>query len=88
MASCPGFDATLAATASRRYVAAGPIDAPITVAFGSRDLLLLRRSRYLDELPSHAHLAALRHCGHIPMYDNPRAVAALIIATAVSIAAG
>ena len=82
MASCPGFDATLAATTSRRYVAAGPIDAPVTVAFGSRDLLLLRRSRYLDELPSHAHLAALRHCGHIPMYDNPRAVAALIIATA------
>ena len=82
MASGSGFDATLTATARRRYVAARPIDAPVTVAFGSRDLLLLRRSRYLGELPSHARLAALPRCGHVPVYDDPCAVAALIISTA------
>jgi pimeloyl-ACP methyl ester carboxylesterase len=80
--SSSGFDATLSATACRRYVAAAPIDAPVTVAFGSRDLLLLRRSRYLGELPAHAKQVALPGCGHVPMYDDPRAVSALIISTA------
>jgi pimeloyl-ACP methyl ester carboxylesterase len=83
MASGSGFDATLAATTHRRYVAAGPIDALVTVAFGSRDFLLLERSRYLGELPSHALVAALPRCGHVPMYDDPCAVAALITTTAL-----
>jgi pimeloyl-ACP methyl ester carboxylesterase len=83
MASGSGFDATLTATAHRRYVAAGPIDASVAVAFGSRDRLLLKRSRYLGELPSHVLVAALPRCGHVPMYDDPRAVAALIASTAL-----
>src|SRR6266566_110532 len=41
LGTCPGFDATLAATATRRYRAGPPIDAPVTVAFGSHDRLLL-----------------------------------------------
>jgi pimeloyl-ACP methyl ester carboxylesterase len=81
MASCSGFEATLAATARHHYVAAGPIDASVTVAFGTRDLLLLRRSRYLGELPSHALLAEMPRCGHVPTYDDPCAVAALIVST-------
>ena len=53
MGTCPGFDATMKATATRRYLAGPPIDAPVTVAFGSRDLLLLRhQSRHLDEPPA------------------------------------
>jgi pimeloyl-ACP methyl ester carboxylesterase len=51
MGTCAGFHATLEATARRRYRSGPPIDAPVTVAFGSRDFLLLRRqSRHLDEL--------------------------------------
>jgi pimeloyl-ACP methyl ester carboxylesterase len=82
MAGGSGFDATLSATARRRYVATGPIDVPVTVAFGSRDLLLLRRSRYLSELPPHAQHVTLPQCGHVPMYDDPCAVSTLIISTA------
>jgi hypothetical protein len=44
MGTCPGFDATLTATLPRRFLAGPPIEAPVTVAFGSRDLVLLPTS--------------------------------------------
>jgi hypothetical protein len=49
MGTCPGFDATMKASATG-YRAGPPIGAPVTVAFGSRDHLLVRRSRQLGEL--------------------------------------
>jgi pimeloyl-ACP methyl ester carboxylesterase len=80
MGTCPGFDATLKAT-TRGYRSGPPIGAPVTVAFGSRDLLLLRhQSRHLGELPPATRLGSLPHCGHIPMADNPAAVTALVAA--------
>jgi pimeloyl-ACP methyl ester carboxylesterase len=83
MARCPGFDATMAATEPRCYRAGRAFDAPVTVAFGSRDRLLLpHQSRHLGELPPGTHVATLPGCGHIPMADDPGAVAALIAATA------
>jgi pimeloyl-ACP methyl ester carboxylesterase len=83
MGTCPGFDATLRATARRRYQSGPPISAPVTVAFGSRDLLLLpRQSRHLDELPAGTRTGSLPGCGHVPMADNPPAVVALITAAA------
>jgi pimeloyl-ACP methyl ester carboxylesterase len=79
MGTCPGFDATFTAHASRRYVAGRRIDAPVTVAFGSRDMLLLpHQSRHLDELPPGRQLERLPGCGHVPMADDPAAVVALI----------
>jgi pimeloyl-ACP methyl ester carboxylesterase len=79
LGSCPGFEATLKATASRHYVGGSSIEAPVTVAFGSRDVLLLRhQSRHLDELPPTARTAHLHGCGHVPMSDAPAAVADLI----------
>jgi pimeloyl-ACP methyl ester carboxylesterase len=80
----PGFDATLKATSARHYVAGSPIDAPVTVAFGSRDYLLLsHQSRHLDELPSGTHVRPLPACGHVPMADDPVAVATLITEAAL-----
>jgi pimeloyl-ACP methyl ester carboxylesterase len=81
MGTCPGFDATMKASAVG-YRSGPPIGAPVTVAFGSRDHLLVRRSRRLGELPPATRLAALPHCGHVPMADDPPAVAALITASA------
>jgi pimeloyl-ACP methyl ester carboxylesterase len=79
MGTCTGFDAALKATKRRCYLAGPRIDAPVTVAFGSRDLLLLpRQSRHLDELPPGTHVGTLPGCGHVPMADNPGAVTALI----------
>jgi pimeloyl-ACP methyl ester carboxylesterase len=81
--TAPGFDAALAATLPRHYVARTHLDVPVTVAFGSRDLVLLRhRSRHLEQLPADVRLAALPHCGHIPFADDPAAVSALITAAA------
>src|SRR4051794_22770308 len=82
MSTCPGFEATLKATARRRYVAGSRIEAPVTVAFGSRDWILRGRSRHLDELPVGARREVLRRCGHVPMGDDPGAVVALITETA------
>jgi pimeloyl-ACP methyl ester carboxylesterase len=79
LGTCPGFDATLKAT-TRGYRSGPPIGAPVTVAFGSRDLLLRRRSRHLGELPPGTRPGSLPHCGHVPMADNPAAVTALITA--------
>jgi pimeloyl-ACP methyl ester carboxylesterase len=78
--ACPGFDATLAATLERRYVSPGSLGAPVTVAYGSRDLILLPwQSRHLDELPPDTRVTTLPRCGHFPMADDPRAVVEAIL---------
>jgi pimeloyl-ACP methyl ester carboxylesterase len=79
MGTCPGFAATMKATEQGYRSGGAAIDAPVTVAFGSRDLLLLpRRSRHLDELPPGTRVGALPGCGHVPMADDPHAVTAFI----------
>ena len=83
MGTSPGFDPILKATAPRRFLATVPIAAPVTVAFGSRDILLLpHQSRHFDQLPPDTRLAALPGCGHVPIADDPAAVAALIMKSA------
>ena len=77
--TCVGFDATLTATIHRRYAPQAPVDVPVTVAFGSRDRILLRRQwRRTDMLPSNSIVERLPRCGHIPMADDPAAVMRLI----------
>lgn len=78
----PGYDAALAGTTRRRIAATGLTGVPVTVAFGSRDLLLRRAGRRVDQLPPQAQAVPLPGCGHIPMSDDPGAVAALITRTA------
>jgi pimeloyl-ACP methyl ester carboxylesterase len=80
MGNCPGFDATMAATVHRHYAAGAPFETPVTLAFGSRDLLLRRRSRRLEQLPPGVHLETLPGCGHVPMSDDPGAVTEVITA--------
>jgi pimeloyl-ACP methyl ester carboxylesterase len=79
VATSRGYDATLRATRRRRFRATRPIDAPVTVAFGSRDRVLLRRAwRQVGELPPQTMVASLPGCGHVPMTDDPDAVVALL----------
>jgi pimeloyl-ACP methyl ester carboxylesterase len=83
MGTSPGFDATMKATDSRCYLSGPPIEAPVTVAFGARDLILLPHlSRHLDELPPGTQVETLPGCGHVPMADTPRAVVTFITAAA------
>lgn len=84
MARCPGFWPAYRASIKSCYQSGSRprLDVPTTVAFGSRDFLLVRRSRFLDQLPPGTRVGALPGCGHVPMYDDPDAVAALITESA------
>ena len=87
--TCPGFDATLKATARRRIHGVQQVAAPVTVAFGSRDLVLLKhQSRHLGELPPDTRSGTLPGCGHVPMTDDPARVTDLIITSAACAVAG
>jgi pimeloyl-ACP methyl ester carboxylesterase len=54
---------------------------PVTVAWGTRDWLLIPRQaqRARRALPWAQHVA-LRGCGHVPCHDDPEAVAAVLLA--------
>ena len=58
----------------------GEVSVPVTIAWGTRDALLLpiqaRRARRL--LPRSRHLW-LRGCGHVPMSDDPVQVAGVLL---------
>ncbi|MEU6311992.1 alpha/beta fold hydrolase [Streptomyces sp. NPDC047014] len=77
-----GFEATLAAGGSVRFTHDVP-DVPVTVAWGTRDRLLLRRQgvRAKQTIPG-ARLVRLPGCGHVPMHDDPALVARVVLDTA------
>jgi pimeloyl-ACP methyl ester carboxylesterase len=80
---CPAFDAVLRATAARHAEGFTALGIPVTVAFGTRDRLLRPwQSRRLDLLPYPTRVERLPGCGHVPIGDDPDAVAALIVRSA------
>lgn len=76
-----GFEETLAAGGSVRFDHDLP-GLPVTIAWGSRDRLLLRRQgiRAKHTIPG-ARLVRLPGCGHVPMHDDPALVARVILDT-------
>jgi pimeloyl-ACP methyl ester carboxylesterase len=76
----PGFPSVARAARGYRFACVPPV--PVTVAWGTRDRILLprqaRRARTL--LPDARHVA-LPGCGHVPMGDAPDLVARLILET-------
>jgi pimeloyl-ACP methyl ester carboxylesterase len=82
LGTAPGFPAAFRATLRRHYEPSAALDAPVTVAFGSRDFILLpRQSRHVERLPRGTDVVKVPGCGHIPMTDDPEAVTALISAS-------
>jgi pimeloyl-ACP methyl ester carboxylesterase len=74
-----GFEATLRAGTTVRFTDALP-GLPVTVAWGSRDRLLVRRQGVrAKQLIPHARLVRLPGCGHCPMNDDPALVARVIL---------
>ncbi|MEV0253511.1 alpha/beta hydrolase [Streptomyces sp. NPDC050732] len=76
-----GFAATL--TAGRDVLLQNDVTGlPITIAWGTRDRLLLRRQgiRAKHAIPA-ARLVRLPGCGHVPMHDDPALVARVILDT-------
>jgi pimeloyl-ACP methyl ester carboxylesterase len=80
MASAPGFRETLRALEKDRFTDGAEITVPVTVAFGTRDRVLLPGvARHRDELPDQTRWVRLRGCGHISMIDDPDATAELLL---------
>jgi pimeloyl-ACP methyl ester carboxylesterase len=78
-----GFDAIFSAASQERFRGGGAIDVPVSVAWGGRDVFLLPwQARHRDELPSCTRWTTLRGCGHVPTFDDPQAVADVILGTA------
>ncbi|MFG2632434.1 alpha/beta fold hydrolase [Streptomyces sp. NPDC048362] len=79
LAGATGFDATLRAGIAVRFTD-DLLGLPVTVAWGSRDRLLLRRQGVrAKQLIPHARLVRLPGCGHCPMNDDPALVARVIL---------
>ncbi|MCX5337694.1 MULTISPECIES: alpha/beta fold hydrolase [unclassified Streptomyces] len=79
LVNATGFAETLRAGGSVRFVDDIP-GVPVTVAWGSKDRLLLRRQgvRAKQIIPK-ARLVRLPGCGHCPMSDDPALVARVIL---------
>ncbi|MDF6022442.1 alpha/beta fold hydrolase [Streptomyces sp. JH34] len=76
-----GFRQTLEAGLTVAFTEDVP-DIPVSIAWGSKDRLLLRRQgvRAKHVIPG-ARLVRLPRCGHVPMNDDPAAVARVILDT-------
>ena len=77
-----GAGFTPVARAARAYSFTKQISVPVTVAWGTRDRILLPR----QAMRARAVLPAARHvwlpgCGHVPMSDDPERVAGVILET-------
>ena len=79
-AGAPGWEATLDAMTANRPRDLGSIECPVRIVWGSRDTLLFPRQadRFVREI-SDAELVRLPGLGHVPMGDDPQAVASSIL---------
>jgi pimeloyl-ACP methyl ester carboxylesterase len=75
-AAAPGFDAANTAMRAGRFQGLDRIDVPVTLAWPEHDRLVGRPAR----LPAKIRNVVLRDCGHLPMWDDPDQVAAVLIA--------
>ncbi len=55
------------------------IAVPVTVAFGNRDWILPKGSRYRNNLPAHTNWVEKKGWGHVPMWIDPVGVSQLIL---------
>ncbi|MDI1463044.1 alpha/beta hydrolase [Catellatospora sp. KI3] len=85
LAAAPGFAAARAAFADHRFTDAGALPRiPVTVAWGSRDLVLpVRQAKRAAELLPSARHVRLPGCGHLPFGDDPGRCVELITQTTI-----
>ncbi len=83
LARAPWFDDTLRAINGRSFSGGEEIEAPVTIAWGEHDHVLLphQAKRAAQRIPS-ARLVTLRGCGHVPFYDDPVQVAQTVMESA------
>src|ERR671915_362872 len=81
-ADSPGFLATLPHTFEGQPKGLDEIDVPVTILWGTRDLLLLpRQAKRFERMIPTAELRYLDGLGHTPMSDDPELLAELAATT-------
>ena len=82
-ADASGFDETVAALHEGHFSGGSAVTAPVTVAWGDRDKLLLPRQaeRARRALPQARHVR-LPGCGHLTVVDDPETTARAILTSA------
>ncbi|MEV6616289.1 alpha/beta fold hydrolase [Streptomyces sp. NPDC051051] len=79
LAGATGFEQTLRAGGAVRFTDDVP-GIPVTVAWGTRDLVLVRRQGVrAKQIIPRARLVRLPGCGHCPMNDDPALVARVLL---------
>lgn len=81
LAGAGGFEATLPVLGQYQFAHGEQLDGvPVTIGWGTRDRLLLspQQPARAKALLPHARHVPLARCGHLPMSDDPDAVAALL----------
>jgi pimeloyl-ACP methyl ester carboxylesterase len=74
-AEAPGYLTVNEAMRANRFTGLDRIDVPLTFAWPDRDRLIGRPAR----LPAGAESVVLHGCGHLPMWDDPEQVAAVLL---------
>lgn len=75
-ASAPGFGAVNRAMRAGRFQRLAEIGVPVTLVWPERDRLIARPA----SLPPNVCERVLAGCGHVPMWDDPEAVAEVLLA--------
>jgi pimeloyl-ACP methyl ester carboxylesterase len=80
LALCPGFGPTARDALRGDYRWTERLDVPVTIAWGTRDGLLLPRqaARAGAHRPEARHVS-LPGCGHVPFSDDPPLVARVLL---------
>ena len=74
-ATASGFQAVNEAMRASRFTALGDIAVPVTLAWPEHDRLVARPR----SLPAGVRTVVLRGCGHLPTWDDPDQVAAVLL---------
>lgn len=82
-ATCPGYEECDAEMRRAVFQPEEPLGVPVTLAWGELDTLLGRVRR--DGVPG-ARVVDLAGCAHIPMWDDPKQVARVILETTGAVA--
>jgi pimeloyl-ACP methyl ester carboxylesterase len=75
------FVETMAAGRGQSFRDGQSIDVPVTIAWCGLDPLFNARFCTVRELPSQTQVVHLARCGHVPTWDDPEQVCAVIDAT-------
>jgi pimeloyl-ACP methyl ester carboxylesterase len=79
LAATEGFLPTLLATHSAQFSGGRGINVPVTIVFGGLERVVPRGARRREELPRHTVWPNPPDLGHVPMWDDPAAVAEMLL---------